>query len=191
MNEIALREPTRHKLTVDDFSRMAEAGIFGRDERIELIDGGLVDMAPIGDDRAGAVVELSHLLFAAVGDRAAVSVQNPLRLDTLSEPQPDFVVFRRRFGNFRDGGRPGAADALLVIEVADSSLRYDREVKLPLYARAGIPEVWLLDLQQRVLEAHRDPAGDAYSTVLHFHNDDEISLVAAPRITVRLTRVFA
>src|SRR4051812_9665607 len=131
----ALLEPTRHKLDVDVFYRMADAGIFGEDDRIELIDGELIDMAPIGTDHASSSTGLNRALVLACGDRAIVSAGNPLRLDRFNEPQPDFLVLRLRGDNYRTA-HPGAADTLLAVELADSSLRFDRNVKLPLYARA-------------------------------------------------------
>ena len=132
--------PARHRLTVHDYHRMADAGIFGKDDRIELIDGDLVDMAPIGQGHAAVVARLTRALFMACADRAIVWPQNPIRLDQSSEPQPDVTVLRHRADFYADGERPGPADVLLLVEVADSSLRYDRTVKLPLYARAGIAE---------------------------------------------------
>ena len=123
---------TRHRLNVDDYHRMAEAGILGEQDRVELIDGDLIDMAPIGQDHIASVNGLAHALFLACGDRAIVSIQNPARLDRFSEPQPDAALFRPRADHYRTGAPPGPADVLLLVEVADSSLRYDRAVKLPL-----------------------------------------------------------
>ena len=182
---------TRHRLNVDDYHRMAEAGILGEDDRVELIDGDLIDMAPIGQDHAATVNGLNHLLVMACGDRAIVSVQNPARLDRFSEPQPDVTLFRPRADNYRTGARPGPADVLLLVEVADSSLRYDRAVKLPLYARAGIGEVWIVDLRRRVVDVHRTPVGDGYATVETHLPDATVTLALAPEIRVDLRRVFA
>ncbi len=153
----------RHKLTVADIYRMLDAGILHEDSRVELIDGELLDMAPIGSDHATTVDRLMKALVLACGDRAIVRAQNPVRLDDLNEPQPDFSILRPRPDGYRHG-HPGPADVLLLIEVADSSLRFDRRVKLPLYARFGIPEVWIADLQRRVLERHLSPMGSAYAT---------------------------
>jgi len=183
--------PARHRLNVDDYHRMAAAGILGEDDRVELIDGELIDIAPIGQDHVATVNGLAHALMAAFGDRAIVSIQNPLRLDRLNEPQPDIAVFRLRPDFYRTGPLPGPADVLLVAEVADSTLRYDRAVKLPLYARAGIGEVWIVDLRRRVVDVHRLPAGDGYGTVDPHGPDDSVALALAPEITVALRRVFA
>ena len=181
---------TRHRLNVDDYHRMAEAGILGEDDRVELIDGELIDMAPIGQGHAAAVNRLNRALVMAFGERAIVSVQNPVRLDRFSEPQPDFAVFRPRADFNATGERPGPPDTLLVVEVADSSPRYDRTVKLPLYARTGIPEVWIIDLRRRVLEAHREPGPDGYAAMTTHGPEDTVTLAQAPGIAVELRRVL-
>ena len=157
--------PARHLLSVHDFHRMGEAGILAGDDRIELIDGGLIDMAPIGSAHAGMVIRLSQRLSGALAGRALVSSQNPVRLDERSEPQPDIAVLRSR-RDFYQESHPGPSDVLLVIEVADSSLDYDRDVKVPLYARHGVPEVWLVDLNARHVSVYRRPDGGAYREVL-------------------------
>ena len=127
----------RHRFTVDEFARMGEAGIFTEDDRVELIDGEILEMTPIGPPRAGLVSRLTELIVTCVAGRAHVSIQNPVRLDPHTEPQPDLVVARRRKESYTDR-HPEPDDILLVIEVADSSLRYDRTEKAPRYGRAGI-----------------------------------------------------
>jgi Uma2 family endonuclease len=181
---------TRHRLDADEYYRMAEAGILGEDDRIELIDGELIDMAPIGQDHASSVNSLNEALVLAFTGRAIISPQNPVRLDRFNEPQPDFAVFRSRADNYRTGERPGPADVLLLIEVADSSLRFDRTIKLPLYARAGIAEVWIIDLMRRVLNAYRRPAGDGYDEMTTHQPGDSVGLALAPDIRIPLDRVF-
>ena len=181
---------TRHKLNVDDYDRMAEAGILGEDDRVELIDGELIDMAPIGQDHAATVTALTRALVLACGDRALVSPQNPVRLDRLNEPQPDFAVLRPRADFYRAGNRPSPDDVLLLIEVADSSVRFDRAVKLPMYSRAGIAEVWIIDLKRRVLDAYRGPAGDGYRQTATHQPGDTVPLALAPEIKVKLDQVF-
>ncbi len=183
--------PTRHKLDVDDYHRMADAGIFGEDDRIELIDGGLIDMAPIGQGHAAIVSGLNEALVLACAGRAIVWPQNPIRLDRSNEPQPDLAVLRRRANFYAAGERPGPADVLLLIEVADNSLGFDRTVKLPLYARAGIAELWIVDVKRRVLDAYRGPRGDGYHEMTTHQPGDQLALALAPEITVRLDLMFA
>ena len=151
----------RHRLDVTDYYRMAEAGILGEDDRCELIEGEIIDMAPIGSEHASAVVRINHWLARGAADRAIVSVQNPVRLDRRSEPQPDIALLRYREDFYRHA-HPGPDDVLLIVEVADTSARYDREIKLPLYARHGIPEVWIVDLRERRVDIHRQPEGSSY-----------------------------
>jgi len=181
--------PARHRLTVRDYHRMADAGIFGEDGRIELIDGDLIDMAPIGPGHASVVNRLTQPFVLACAGRAIVSVQNPVALNDASEPQPDVVISRLR-DDFYATGHPGPADILLLVEVADSSLRFDRTVKLPLYARAGVGEVWIVSLVHRVVDAYRGPAGDGYGGVTKHQRGEEVALVLAPETIVRLDLMF-
>ena len=143
----------RRRFTVEDYHRMGEAGILTEDDRVELIEGTIVELSPIRDPHARAVNHLTEFLVVRLaGGDVTVSVQNPIRLSGDTEPQPDLAVLRGR-----DRGLAEAADVLLVIEVADTSRRYDRNVKLPLYAAAGIPEAWLVDLVARTIERHTEP----------------------------------
>ena len=180
---------TRHKIDVDDYYRMAETGILGEDDRVELIEGEIIDMAPIGVGHAAAVIRMTRALVPACMGRADVSVQNPVRLDQASEPQPDFIILRLRADGY-ELAHPGPADVLLLIEVADSSLRFDRTVKLPLYARAGIPEVWIVDLQHRTLEAHRLPEGGRYTQTASYGPGNRLALALAPEITLSMDQIF-
>lgn len=143
---------------------MAEVGLLAPDSRVELIEGEIIDMAPIGSPHASVVTRLNHLLVQAVGERALVSVQLPVRLTPQSEPQPDLAVLKPRADFYRPG-HPTPADVLLLIEVSHTTLRYDRNIKVPLYARHGIPEVWLIDLENGKMDVFRSPAGEIYSDV--------------------------
>jgi Uma2 family endonuclease len=154
----------RRPLTVADYHRMGEAGILTRDDRVELIEGELIAMSPIGSEHSGTANTLTRLLIHAVGDRGVVAVQNPVQLDDRSEPQPDFAVLKPRQDDYRQA-TPRPADVLLIIEVADSSLAYDRAVKRALYARHGIPEFWIVNLAADEVEVCRAPGGDRYGTV--------------------------
>ncbi len=154
----------RHRFTVDEYHRMAEAGLLSEDDRVELIDGEIIEMTPIGWRHARCVSRLNMLLARFAGDRYVVGVQNPLTISEHGEPQPDLVLLERR----PRGRLPGPADAALVIEVSDTTLAYDRDVKLPRYARAGVPEVWIVDLQVRRVESHSDPSPEGYSVSREF-----------------------
>ena len=173
----------RHKLTVDNDYRMAEAGILAEDARVALIEGDIIDTAPIGSEHSGTVNWLTNALTQAAGSRAIVTVQNPLRLDQLSEPQPDFMILQAR-DDFYRSHHPTAADVLLLVEVAGSSLRFDRIVKSPFYCRFGIVEVWVVDLQHQCIEVHREPSSDGYRTVNTHRAGESITSTALPEVTV-------
>ncbi len=156
--------PSRRRFSVDEYHRMGELGILSEDDRTELIDGEIIEMAPIGSRHAGHVNRLVNLLSKAVGDRALVSVQNPIRLGDHSEPQPDLTLLAPR-DDFYVSAHPTAADILLLVEVAESSLDFDRGAKIPLYAAFGVPVVWLLNLQERAVEVYERPDDDGYQIV--------------------------
>lgn len=151
----------RRTFTVDEFHRMAEAGVFREDDRLELLDGEIVQMTAIGSRHAGCVKRLNALLGRHVQENAIVGVQDPVVLAGDTELYPDVVLLRPR-PDFYSQSHPRPADVLLVIEVADTTLPYDRGVKLPRYSRAGIPEVWVVDLQDRVVDVYRRPASEKY-----------------------------
>jgi Uma2 family endonuclease len=151
----------RHKLTVADYHRMGEAGILNEDARVELIEGEILDMPPIGSLHAGTVKYLNKVLNAAVGERAIVSAQDPVFLDLHSELQLDLVLLKPR-ADFYRSAHPAFQNVLLLIEVADTSISYNREIKIPLYARHGIPEVWLVDVGNRRLTVFCSPSTQGY-----------------------------
>jgi Uma2 family endonuclease len=154
----------RWRFTVDDYYRMAEVGILTEDDRVELLDGEIIEMSPIGSDHGGHVKRLNALFTSRLGARVVVGVQDPVRLSRHSEPQPDITLLRPR-ADFYARAHPGPADVLLLVEVADSSVETDRRIKMPLYARAGISEVWLLDLTTDRVETYREPAEDGYRQI--------------------------
>jgi Uma2 family endonuclease len=156
--------PARHRLDVGAYYRMAEAGILSHPERVELIDGDIFDMNPIGSPHAAVTRRLEQRFARAVADGIVlVSVQNPLRLDAYNEPQPDFVALPPRPDAYA-AAHPAAADALLLVEVSDSSLDHDRKTKLPVYAKFGVPEVWIVDLSGNAVEVYRNPTEGRYVT---------------------------
>ena len=157
-------EITRRLFDVDDYHRMAEAGILSEDDRVELIDGEIIAMTPVGPRHNAAVDRATRALVTAVGDRAIVRVQGSIRLGRHDEPQPDFVLLKPK-ADFYATHLPAPEDVLLVIEVAESSLDYDREVKVRLYAGARIREYWLVDLERRTVSCHLHPHNGAYQDV--------------------------
>ncbi len=158
---MAMRTLPLRPWTADEYGRMVAAGVLGEDDRVELIEGEIVQMTPVGARHAASVKSLARVLQLQVGDRLVVSVQDPIRLSPRSEPQPDLAVLTWRDDYYRDE-LPGPADVLLAIEVAESSVVTEREVKLPLYGRSGIPESWLVDLVAGTIEIYRSPSPTGY-----------------------------
>jgi Uma2 family endonuclease len=183
-----MQEVTRRRFTVHEYHRMGEAGILHEDDRVELIEGEIVEMAAIGTRHFTCVNALTRLLVQGVGDAAIVSVQNPVRLDEHTEQQPDLTVLRTR--DYRHS-LPGPEDVLLLIEVSDTTLSYDRGVKLPLYARAAIPEAWIVDLTNEIIERHTDPSGDGYRRVEQARRGGKIELEALPGLALSVDAVLS
>lgn len=179
----------RHRLTVAEYYRMAEVGILPQEARMELIEGEVIDMPPIGSLHAGTVIYLANRLTYAVRDRAIVSTQNPLFLDVHSEPQPDIALLRPRADFYRNA-HPTTADVLLIIEVADTTLPYDTQIKLPLYARQHIPEVWLVDLANQRLSIYRSPTASGFQGVQPCFNFSSVTPLLLPGVTVDLSELF-
>jgi len=171
----------RRRFNVEEYYLMAKAGILSEDDRVELIDGEIVEMPPIGSPHAPTVMRLIQLLSQQVGSRALVNVQNPVRLGEHSEPQPDIALLRPR-DDFYAAAHPGPQDVLLLIEIADTSIDYDREVKSPLYARAGIPEYWLVDLAGQRIEVYRDPAAGEYRQLRLVRRGERLAPEALPSL---------
>ena len=153
----------RRRFTTGEYHRMAEAGILGEGSRVELLAGEVIEMTPIGPLHSGRLSRLGELLIVRFAGRAVFMIQCSLRLDDFSELQPDLQMLKFR-DDYYTGQLPTPADVLLLVEVGDSTAAFDRRVKLKLYARAGVPEVWLLDLPQDVITVHRGPSRDAYAT---------------------------
>jgi Uma2 family endonuclease len=176
---------TRKQFTVAEYYKMAEAGILTEDDRVELIRGEIVQMSPIGSRHAGCVKRINALLTGIVARDAVVSVQDPIHIDDYSEPQPDVVLLAPR-EDFYSQAHPTPSDVLLVIEVADTSIGYDRREKLPLYAEFGIAEVWLVNLNFDVVEVYGNPAGGEYQSVREARRGETIALpgFAGAQLTV-------
>lgn len=179
----------KYALTVDKYHRMIDSGIFTEDDRVELIEGEILEMAPIGSRHAACVDELNRIFVRGAGDRAVVRIQNPITLGDLSEPEPDVVLARRREGGYREQ-HPSAQDILLLVEVSDSSHRYDDTVKLPFYARQGIREVWRVDLEAESLTVHREPRDDSYRSISTAGTGDSVAPEAFPSLEVPVARIL-
>ena len=177
------------RFTVEDFHRMGEAGIFSEDDRVELVDGEIVNITPIGSRHAACVARLTRLLSSRLGTTAIVWIQNPIRLDEHSEPQPDVAVLRAR-PDFYEHAHPGPQDVLLLIEVADTSTEIDRSVKLPLFAKAGIGEVWLVDLVGGFVQVCRQPTPQGYQMIRQLQGADQLSAEALPKLVMSVSEIL-
>lgn len=176
----------RRRFTLDEYHRMGETGILGGDDHVELIEGEIVEMSPIGSRHAATVARIHHLFSRRLGDRAVVWVQNPLLLVRhQSEPQPDVMLLAPR-EDFYAARLPEPPDVRLLVEVADSSLLYDRRTKFPLYARAGVAEAWLVDLEARRVEIHGGARESGYGDVRLPRIEETFAPAALPALTVTL-----
>lgn len=180
--------PGMYCFSVTEYHRMAETGILREDDRVELLRGRIVEMSPIGSEHGGAVNFFVRAL-RPLEDHAVLTFQNALRIDETTEPQPDVMVLKPREDLYRSQ-LPGPDDVLLLIEVADSSRSYDRSVKLPLYAEAGIVEVWVVDLVDRVVEVHRKPQKGRYGSHDTFGPGDTVHCAAFPDVDVSVRGIL-
>jgi Uma2 family endonuclease len=180
----------RVRFSVADFYRMGEVGLIAPGERIELIDGELVKMPPIGPGHAGCVDEFADLLRVRLPASVIVRTQNPIRLHDQAEPEPDIAVVVRRPGYYR-AGHPTPSDVLLVIEVADSTLAYDLGIKAPLYAAAGIAEYWIVNLTGQQVIVFREPKDGQYQSEQALTAGDAVRPLAFPEVSIAMSDVLA
>ncbi|MGH9154750.1 MAG: Uma2 family endonuclease [Acidimicrobiales bacterium] len=181
-------EPAPHLFTVDEYHAMADSGVFAPGARVELIEGAIIEVAPIGPPHASFVDRLTMRLAAAVAGRAIVRVQGPVEANRQSEPQPDLTLMVHR-DDYYAGAHPRPGDVLLVIELADSSLAFDRRVKLPMYAGSGIAEVWIVDVKGRRIEVHRQLGADGYTETFVARPGDVVAPLALPDVVVTVSSV--
>ncbi len=181
--------PTRRLFTEAEYDRTGEMSVFVPDARTELIEGEIFTMPAIGYRHAAQVMLLTELLGRHFGKTAAISSQNPLHLSKHSEPEPDVMVLQRRPDRYLTG-LPTAADVLLLVEVSDTTLLFDRKQKLPLYARAGIPEVWIVNLVNNSLEVCTEPTGGTYRTRRVAQRGETVGLIALPGITFAVDAIL-
>lgn len=179
----------RFKFSVAEYYALAQAGILGADVRVELIDGEIVNMSPINPQHASQVDKLAALFFNRLPGRAMVRQQNPVRLSDDSEPQPDVALVLPEADRYKKA-HPKPSEVLLIVEVSDTTLNYDRGTKVPLYARAGIPEVWLVSLSDNRLEVYRHPEDRDYRERLLLRLGDSLSPLAFPDVTFSVQEIL-
>jgi Uma2 family endonuclease len=180
---------TKHRFNTGEYYRMAETGVIKANARVELLDGEIIDMSPIGPFHGGVVNRLNSLFNATAKERYLVAVQNPLQLDDYNEPQPDLMLLRPVADDYTSK-HASPEDVLLLVEVADTSLQYDRGDKLQAFARAGVSEVWIVNLQERMLEVYREPRPTGYRSITSFRPGDRVSPAAFPVIIVDIARLL-
>ena len=182
-------ELLRRKFTVKQYHQMAEAGILTEDDRVELIRGEIVEMTPIGRRHAACVDRLNEMFILRLAQATIVRVQNPVELDDNSEPQPDLVLLRRR-ADFYEAGHPQAEDILLLVEVADTTVETDRDVKILLYANSGIAEVWLVDINAQCLEVYRQPSENGYQIIQKYYRGQTVTIQAFSEVSFTVDEVL-
>jgi Uma2 family endonuclease len=180
---------TTHRFTAEEYHRMAETGLLKPDARVELLDGEIIDMSPIGPPHSGATNRLNHWFTERAKGRWIVAVQNPVRLDDYSEPQPDLMLLKP-VPDFYGSRHPRPNDVLLLIEVADTSLDVDREKKLPAHARARISEVWIVNVPDKTIEVYREPKLGGYQSVTVIRAGEKASSQAFPDVAVGVAELL-
>jgi Uma2 family endonuclease len=183
-------ELTKKRFTADDYQRMGQAGILSEDDRVELIDGDVVAMTPIGPRHNAAVNRANRAMMTAVGDTAIVQVQGSVRLGLYHEPQPDLVLLRPQ-ADYYSLRLPGPSDIFLVVEVAESSIDYDREVKARVYAESGVREYWLVDLNDNLVLSHAALADGVYRTHQRHHRGESLRPEALPACVIAVDALLA
>jgi len=181
--------PVRRRFTADEFEHLAEVGILVEDDRVELLDGDIVEMTPISSQHAGCVNALIAIYAGRLGERAVIAAQNPVRLDDFNEQQPDLCLLRPRQDSYRTS-HPCADDVLLLIEVAHTSQLYDERIKAPLYGRFGVREIWIVDLDESTVHVFRDPFPEGYRTHQRRGPADSIAPRAFPNTVVDVSEII-
>ena len=189
VEQVETVEVIRHRFTVAEFLRMAEVGLLAEDDRVELLRGDIVEMSPINVPHALCVNRLTMLLATKLAERVIVSVQNPIQLDEYSLPQPDIALWIPAPNEYRDR-LAGPTEVLLVVEVADSSIRHDRKAKTKLYGAAGIVDYWIVNLQARQIEVYREPQSDGYRTMTRYAPGEKLSPLAFPEVVLNVNDIL-
>ena len=183
-----MKLPTK-KFTIEDYHKMSDMGIFDYSDHLELIKGEIIQMSPIGSKHASCINKLNRMLNQKLVDEVIISIQNPIKLEDDSEPQPDVVLLKYR-SDFYAEEHPKFSDILLLIEVADSSINYDRNVKIPLYAENKINQVWLIDLNEEYLEIYNNPESNYYRNMQKLSRKDTINLNILSSIEIQVSNLF-
>jgi Uma2 family endonuclease len=184
-----LEYPRKYAISAEEYLRMGAAGVFPPEARLELIEGEIIEMAPIHPPHAGLVNKLTRLLVQRAGDRAVVAVQNPAIISTRSVPQPDLALLAPRADDYA-GAHPASPDIFLVIEVADTTLRFDLKTKAPLYARCGVAEVWVVDVNERAIHVFREPGDGGYRKTFLARAGQTVECAALPRVAIGVGELF-
>ncbi|QIR35624.1 Uma2 family endonuclease [Tolypothrix sp. PCC 7910] len=179
----------RRKFTVEQYHKMLESGILTEDDRVELIRGEIIEMSPIGAKHAACVNRLINLLVQLLGKRVIVAAQNPIRLNDSSETQPDVALLKPR-DDFYATAHPRTQDIFLLIEVADSTIEYDREQKIPLYAEANIIEVWLVDINEQIVEVYQQPTAVGYQFMQKFASGQTLSIPGFSDVNITINEIL-
>jgi Uma2 family endonuclease len=179
----------RRQFTVAQYHQMVEAGILTEDDRVELIEGEIIEMSPIGRRHAACVDRLNRLFGDRLRGRAIVRVQNPVQLSDRLEPQPDITLLQPK-ADFYESGHPQSRDILLLVEVADTTIEFDREIKMPLYAKSGVREVWLVDLNENAIAVYREPSLDGYKQVQELRRGQVLTVQAIAAISLAVDEVL-
>ena len=178
-----------HRFTTQQYHLMHEAGVFAKGDRIELVNGEIREMSPIGRKHAVCVARATRFFQIKLGDRVFIWVQNPILLSDHSEPQPDLAILKWR-DDFYAEALPAPDDILLIIEVADSTIAYDRDVKSHLYAANGIPEMWLFDLNKKIVERYSQPSASGYKRIQRYEQNETLAMLAFPDIVFNCEEIF-
>jgi Uma2 family endonuclease len=184
-----MKTPALHRFSAEDYHRLAEVGILAPDARVELIEGEIHDMSPIGPFHSGVTIRLNRFFSLCAKGRWTVCVQDAVRLDNFSEPQPDLILLKPAPDDYASH-HPAPDDVLLLIEVADSSVEFDQRKKLPVYARAGIVEVWIVNLQESAIEVYREPHFTGYEKKTVLRAGDKAAPAAFPRDALDVTELL-
>jgi Uma2 family endonuclease len=176
------------RFTVDEYYKLIDLGMLHDYEKAEIIDGELIRKMPIGDRHAAVVNKLSKLLIKNVSDEILVSIQNPIRLADYHEPEPDFVL--ADLSKYDGKRHPQPKETLVVIEVSDSTLKYDRETKLSLYAESEIPEIWIVNLPKNIIEIHRKPSNGVYQLVNIYKRSETVKSATVPNLAIEVDKIL-